>query len=259
MNKIDFLQILHQELAENNVSDRADILYDYEEHFRIGEEKGKTETELIAELGDPVSIAKQYYTPIEMQEKAALTSAFLRKDSLSDTTTDAIYNTSTVTATATDKAKAPSANVALASTAKNATFTNTCPIIINAKEPNPNQEAKQQPIIAPFIVASALLLFNLIFIAGPYVGLIGTIIGLFAAAFALTLGGLAMTFGFLFAPFFPEYINIMDSFSTVTMLSFGVGTTALGLLSIIGMCYLVKYFWLATKKYIKWNIKVIKG
>jgi uncharacterized membrane protein len=281
MNKIDFLQILHQELAENNVSDRADILYDYEEHFRIGEENGKTETELIAELGDPENIAKQYYTPIEIQEKTASASTFLKKDTLPDKTIDATHNTRTAIAidTDTDNANAnananaicvnvtstsastsasafPSISTSVANTA---TVTAASPITIRAKESNPNHNVKQQPIIAPFIVASALLLFNLIFVAGPYVGLLGTLIGLFAAAFAVTISGLAMALAFLFAPFFPEFINVMDSFSTVTMLSIGVGTTALGLLFIIGVCYLSKYFYLLTKKYIKWNIKVIKG
>lgn len=41
-------------------AERADILYDYEEHFMVGKENGKTEEEICLELGNPKEIANNY-------------------------------------------------------------------------------------------------------------------------------------------------------------------------------------------------------
>lgn len=62
MNKSEFLKTLEVALIDFRDDEKKDILYDYEEHFRIGEEKGKSESELISELGNPEDIAEQYRT-----------------------------------------------------------------------------------------------------------------------------------------------------------------------------------------------------
>ena len=60
MNKNEFFYTLDKSLSNFSKEERSEIIYDYEEHFRIGEENGKTENELILELGEPKAIAKQY-------------------------------------------------------------------------------------------------------------------------------------------------------------------------------------------------------
>lgn len=60
MNKAEFLKSLKLSLSGLPENDRNDILYDYEEHFSIGMEKGKNETEICQSLGDPKAIAKQF-------------------------------------------------------------------------------------------------------------------------------------------------------------------------------------------------------
>lgn len=60
MNREQFLKTLEASLAAFTEEERKDILYDYEEHIRIGLESGKTEDELIEELGSPEDIARQY-------------------------------------------------------------------------------------------------------------------------------------------------------------------------------------------------------
>lgn len=62
MNKAEFLKTLEVALIDFRDEEKKDILYDYEEHFRIGEENGKSESELIRELGNPEDIAEQYRT-----------------------------------------------------------------------------------------------------------------------------------------------------------------------------------------------------
>lgn len=65
MNKEEFLKTLEASLKAFTLEEKKDILYDYEEHFRIGLQNGKTEEELIKELGSPNDIAKQYKSNIE--------------------------------------------------------------------------------------------------------------------------------------------------------------------------------------------------
>ncbi|HOJ77488.1 MAG TPA: DUF1700 domain-containing protein [Bacillota bacterium] len=60
MNKDEFLNRLKNSLTGLTEAEKKDILYDYEEHFSIGLEKGKTESEICESLGDPKTIAKQF-------------------------------------------------------------------------------------------------------------------------------------------------------------------------------------------------------
>jgi uncharacterized membrane protein len=62
VSRKEFLKTLELSLQDFTDEERKDILYDYEEHFRIGTESGKTDEELISELGNPENIANQYRT-----------------------------------------------------------------------------------------------------------------------------------------------------------------------------------------------------
>lgn len=53
MNKEEYFEKLTKLLKEMPKDEREDILSDYEEHFRIGMENGRTEEELSRALGDP--------------------------------------------------------------------------------------------------------------------------------------------------------------------------------------------------------------
>lgn len=57
MNKKEFMKKLKQLLPEK---DRRDILLDYEEHFLSGLNDGKTEEEIVAELGSPEEVAREF-------------------------------------------------------------------------------------------------------------------------------------------------------------------------------------------------------
>ncbi|KGX88738.1 hypothetical protein N781_09475 [Pontibacillus halophilus JSM 076056 = DSM 19796] len=59
MNKEQFMKRLDSLLQELPEHEREDILDDYEEHFLSGEQDGKGEEEIVNELGDPKTIAKE--------------------------------------------------------------------------------------------------------------------------------------------------------------------------------------------------------
>lgn len=60
MNRNEFLQKLEYSLTSLPNEEKQDILYDYEEHFSMGLELGKTEEEISESLGDPTVIAKDF-------------------------------------------------------------------------------------------------------------------------------------------------------------------------------------------------------
>jgi uncharacterized membrane protein len=60
MNRQAFLNTLRNSLSGLTDEDKNEILYDYEEHFRIGMEQGKSEQEIADALGDVRAIARQY-------------------------------------------------------------------------------------------------------------------------------------------------------------------------------------------------------
>ncbi|SMC25217.1 Uncharacterized membrane protein [Clostridium acidisoli DSM 12555] len=195
MNKTEFLHILEAALSDFKDEEKKEILYDYEEHFRVGEQNGKSEYELIEELGDPNNIANQYRTSSKQE---------------------------------------------------------------NNEVPKDKKE-EDNPIIVPIIAVCGLLLFNLIFILGPYLGIVGVIIGLLCAAIAIVISGIGIIIGTILAPLFPVYINVPSGISGIGIIFLGIGITALGLLFLIGMWYVCKYFYRGTVKYINWNLKIIKG
>jgi len=61
MTREEYLAALKGALHTLPSSDIADICGDFEEHFSIGLSQGKTEHEISAELGDPITVAGTYF------------------------------------------------------------------------------------------------------------------------------------------------------------------------------------------------------
>lgn len=75
MNKKEFLGRLSELIKDIPEEEKKDILFDYEEHFRSGLEKGRKEEEIAASLGDPKVIAKQSIASCILKEAEKTTSA----------------------------------------------------------------------------------------------------------------------------------------------------------------------------------------
>lgn len=73
MNKKQFLDQLTVNLRGIPKEDRLDIISDFEEHFIVGMEKGRTEDELSDSLGNPKTLAKQLRASVlvDQAEKSA--------------------------------------------------------------------------------------------------------------------------------------------------------------------------------------------
>ena len=59
MNKQEYIETLRHYLATLPEDERNELLRDYEAHFIYGQQRGKTEQEISAELGDPITIARE--------------------------------------------------------------------------------------------------------------------------------------------------------------------------------------------------------
>lgn len=65
MKKKEFLEELDKILTQKNYPEKEDVLKDFEEHFVIGQEEGKSEEEIAKLLGRPKEIAEQFKEEIE--------------------------------------------------------------------------------------------------------------------------------------------------------------------------------------------------
>jgi uncharacterized membrane protein len=173
-------------LSEFPKEDREEILYDYEEHFRMGLAEGKSEEEISKSLGDVYMIARQF----------------------------------------------------------KATFT------IKRAETT----ASAGNLIRAVLATVGLGFFNLVFVLGPFMGLVGILIGLFAAAIGLTMAGLGVFLALIISPMFSA---INTDMNPVFLIFSSTGLTCFGLLFLIGDVYLTKFFFKGTLAYLKWNISVI--
>jgi len=106
----------------------------------------------------------------------------------------------------------------------------------------------------------SLGLFNLIFIVGPYAGLLGVLIGLWAAAGSIAISGVAAILAAIFEPavrLFIPYIYHGEFWMHLVSFFGGTFLTSLGLLACIGMAKVTREFFRLTLRYIRFNKKII--
>lgn len=68
MNKDQFLQILSNGLKKLPAEEREDIIRDFQEHFQMGNQEGKTEEEIAKSLGSPKHIARELVATYQVEK-----------------------------------------------------------------------------------------------------------------------------------------------------------------------------------------------
>ena len=71
MNKNEFIDVLEKSLLRLPKADRDDIISDFEAHFAMGAEKGQSEEDVAASLGDPRELAETYLENLPEGAKGA--------------------------------------------------------------------------------------------------------------------------------------------------------------------------------------------
>lgn len=180
MTKVQFFNELEQMLHKVPEQDRQEILYDFKEHFAAGLAEGKREEDIVTELGNPKTIAKE--------------------------------------------------------------------LLLDYRIEQAEKEKSAKHIVQAIMATVSLSFFNLIFVFGPVVGMIGLYIGLSAMAATLILSPLAWLVSLLFEP-----VNVWNQFFVSLVLC------GSGILLGIGLYYFGKFLYDVLLKYVKFNLRIIKG
>lgn len=183
MNKKEFIKELKNHLKHLQKEELDEIVADYEEHFQIGSEEGRSEKEIVKSLGKPKTIAK--HVKAEHLVKKA------------------------------------------------------------------EDETSTKSVLRAVLASLGLGFFNLVFVLGPFLGIVGVLIGITGAGLGLTIGGIGALF-FLLTGIATSGISLKASFFI------SIGITTLGLLILIANFYIARFFGKLVLKYLKLNLKIIK-
>ncbi len=119
-------------------------------------------------------------------------------------------------------------------------------------------------VLRAVLATLGLGLFNVIFILGPFVAVLGMLVAAGAVAVAIMVSGAA----FIVGGMFPHLISMIDFHAisvdiqgnvTAAMLFGGVGTMCLGGLVGMAAASVAKVFFKVTIKYLRLNINIIRS
>lgn len=119
------------------------------------------------------------------------------------------------------------------------------------------KDASAGNIVRAVFASLGLGILNLVFVLGPFVLIGGVLLVLFAAAVAVSATGITGFFASMFGPLLPQYFSSMVH--PVAGVFGSLGITCLGLLFFIADIYLARALYRIFIKYIRFNIKIIKG
>ena len=102
--------------------------------------------------------------------------------------------------------------------------------------------------------------FNIIVVLGPFLGLAGVLIGMWAAAVSIGVSGITVILAAIVGPFLQGVYGFNLTVLNVGFAFFaGACCAALGVLAVIGMVFLTKWFFVLTARYVKFNARIITG
>lgn len=222
MNRDEFLKILQEGLKDFPEVELNDILYDYKEHFDAALASGKTNEEIINELGNPNDLVNQYR------------SGYIQKYD-GPTTNNNKSNTNDYTN-------------------QNNNFKNNTSNYKKSSTDTTNQIIKLLLIITGLIILGPIATGIIATIFGIFVGFLGLTFGITAGGVALLLGSsVTNILGFFTIPAFIAEFPI----SVIALITLG---GFLGFIfNILVAYYLCKLFYRYMKKFVNWVAPKIRG
>ena len=116
-------------------------------------------------------------------------------------------------------------------------------------------------ILRAVLASIGLGLFNLILVLGPFLGLLGLLVGIFAASLGLVFVGLVLFADALFGPLNSAFVQMPYVLAIEPLFTgpLGVGIFAIGILIFILGIVFGRLIYRLSIKYLKFNLKMIKG
>jgi uncharacterized membrane protein len=114
-------------------------------------------------------------------------------------------------------------------------------------------DGKPMEVLRAVFAFLSLGFLNIVVVLGPFIALVAVIVSLWAAAAAVALSGIAAVVAIAFEPSFVSFSGLSVPF----ILFAGLGIAALGLLGLIGMWFLSRWFIFAVGKYVQLNARIV--
>lgn len=222
MNRDEFLNIIKEGLKDFPEMELNDILYDYREHFDAALASGKSNEEIIRELGNPDDLVNQYR------------SGYIQKYEGPKNNND---------------------------TSSNSNNTNSSNDSCNYKtsKPSSSQDTTSQ-IIKILLVICGLIFLGPI-ASGLIIGVIGLFVGFTGLFLGVTVGGASILLGTTFTSIL-GFISIpafISEFPTAVIVLFTVGGLLGFIFNLMIIYYLFKLFVRLIKKFINWVSPMMRG
>lgn len=293
MSKYDYLHALYQALLSLDAPLRNTIMREIEDQFRTAEENGLSEIDVTNTLGTPSEYAakviqlqtdKQQLQADKQQLATENNDIDLNTTSLQtfEHTTIAGIDLSLLSKTLSvpsilDESKVATPEIDIPKLETNNTVITpksseltTRPVSIaqqtnNSTYLNRTQSTKlnvknANAPLTMILIAFGMILFNSIFVIGPFVALWGSIFAFVTTGVAITLSGLLIILSGIFTiPLSFISVPLVIMGHPVLLFSFGFLIVGLGGLLTVLMIYSIRFFGLLTGKYIGWNFKLIRG
>jgi uncharacterized membrane protein len=100
------------------------------------------------------------------------------------------------------------------------------------------------------LVGAALGFINLVFVLGPFLGLVGVMVGFYAASFALLISPVIL---------FTDLVPPIGSHELAYVIFASMTALGLGGLLGIGMIFVTKWLYRLTVRYLQLNLRLIRG
>ncbi len=120
------------------------------------------------------------------------------------------------------------------------------------------EEKSVKNILRVVFATISLSFFNLVFVVGIFFGLLAVVISLFAVGFSIAISGLAVFISGILYPVLSNYTYLFG-ISPLAVIFSGIALMAFGTLFLIGTWYVGKGFYIITIKYVKLNVRIVRG
>jgi uncharacterized membrane protein len=111
-------------------------------------------------------------------------------------------------------------------------------------------------VVRAVFASVSLTFFNIIFVLGPFLGLVAVMIGLWSIAPSLALSGLALFLAPLAGAILPSWISLGGLHPALLVFT-GIALAGLGVLCAIGMWQLSRLFVKMIAAYVRFNARVV--